>query len=64
MYDSNKNQLLEIRIAEYVAVNNYYVIESNNNPIINAKALDKYLVDTIEESIESIDKAMSIKNLD
>lgn len=41
-----------------------YVIEHNNNFHTNEKVMDKYLCDTIEESIKSIDKALSVKSLD
>ncbi len=40
-------------------VNQYY-----NNPFINSNALDKYLCNTIQESLDSIDVALAIKDYD
>ncbi len=66
MFNINKYQTPEVAIAEYSNSNNYtqYVVESTNNTHTHASALEKYLVDTIEESMASIDKALSIKDLD
>jgi hypothetical protein len=35
---------------------------SEHNPITDANFMDKYLCNTIEESIKSIDQALSIKD--
>lgn len=48
--------------AENYIPETHYMLGYGNNPYLNAKDLDKFLCNTIEESIKSIDKALEVRD--